>query len=154
MNVTKLLIPFLSLVAFSACGNTTQSTREELDRAEQDLVIAKADAAQQVGEAQVAAAAKVDKAAADVADARAELQVELDRIDAEIVVLEKTATTPEQKDEIVEIRKRQNTIVVKVRDHDKNGITWSEVESEVKQTVADLGRDIETTRVKISEKKR
>ena len=58
-------------------------------------------------------------------------------------------TTPEVRDEIVKIRARQRSLVVQVRDRDKDGVNWTEVDREVDAVVVDLNRDIERVRVKV-----
>lgn len=150
----KLLIPLLVLIAMTACAtDETATARENVENAEDELMNAKEEAAKGVADAKAEGAAHVDAAKADLEEAKAELQVRFDEVDADIAELEASATTPEQKDEIVLIRERQNSIVVKVRDHDENGISWSEIQHEVDQALNALGTDIDNTRVKITEKK-
>lgn len=152
VGLVKFIVSALVLAAMTACSTPdaqADKARVDVVRAEDNLQIAKAEAADDVATARVAAAADVDAAKADVVEARAALQAKLDQLDAAILVIEANAKTPEQRDEIVKIRARQNTLVVQVRDRDRDGVNWREVDREVDQVIVDLGRDIETIRVKV-----
>lgn len=148
----KFLIAAIALGAMTACGTPSAqaiNAHDEVVKAEENLQVVKDKAAQDITDAHIAAAAEVDAAKADVVEARVALQTKLDKLDAAIVAIELVAKTPEQRDEIVKIRARQNTIVVQIRDRDKDGILWSDIEREVDQAVLDLDHDVETIRVKI-----
>lgn len=148
----KVMVSAIVLAVLTACStpsDPTTAARVDVSKAEASLEAAKTEAAEDVAEARVAAAAEVDAAKADVVEARAALQARLDKIDADIVLLEASATTAEERDQVVKIRDRQNTLVIQVRDRDKDGVTWGEIEREVDQIVSDLDRDIQTIRVKV-----
>lgn len=148
----KTLFTVALLAGLAACDSPTTVTgaRENVEDAHENLAETRAEAAREVQEAKHEGAAAIAEAKEDVHEAEVELGKKLDAYDADLDTLEARALTPAQKDEVVSIRERHDKIVIRVRDHGKDGVQWSEIEREVNASVDELGRDIENAKIKIT----